>query len=499
MGGFAGAVGDLVGGAAEKLFGKSAGETAEAGVFRGVFKEADSFAQHPYAAKIYDDYQKVYRPALEKASSQIGEQSQKAGVAKSQAMIAREAHQMASDSTFGKNQVRIQSMLKAAKTQKSVAYANTLSDNLNVMFKSNQIQEGPAAGLSTFDVNMRRATKDAAGNKIEGFETPPSKYRGRHAAEDATSGMRATLAFKAAPVHAATALLNVASDAGLGNLAKTLGTIWGPGREAAIAQLKSSNAISEFTLDEMKQHEAFTKGFISKYAPGSAGEFIHRNMYIPGMHAVRRESLLFAAQSGKYMAQEAAERLKVGDEKFALPAMKQLGLDANKIKRNNFQLDPDDISKAFYHGANNRVFLNPYDKTPSFWRQSPLWRSVNAFHGYVQSQSTFERQLIQRQWAQGDFIGIARNLAFKALVYPNVGAALYEFDRYLGGEDHDNPMQHLGLREEYTPSGQIYDAIIGKNAAKAVARTSLNTLNTLARIGVWGSTSGYSHPRLTSA
>src|ERR1700684_203006 len=117
MGGYS-AIAEGLGKVAESAFGEKAGAAVEKGGYRGVFSEARSYAQHPYANKIYDDYQKVYKPTVEKASSQIGVASQKAGVAKSQAMISQEAHKIASDTTFGKNQVRLQTMLNMAKRDK---------------------------------------------------------------------------------------------------------------------------------------------------------------------------------------------------------------------------------------------------------------------------------------------------------------------------------------------------------------------------------------------
>jgi hypothetical protein len=468
-----------------KLIGKEAGEMIERGVYRGIYSDERAFAQHPYAKKIYEDIQNVYKPKLNQFQGEIATASQKAGAVKSPSMIYSEAAQKASDHTFGSKQVRLQAMLKAVEKDKGKHAAGILSDDLQVMLQQAPLQEGGAKGQSMFDINMARGGEAAAPN------VPPAKYKPRNAAEKAVSGLRGMLAWKAAPIHATMTALNVASDSGLKNLAGTLSDIWGPSREGAIAQLKESNAIAEFTLHELRQHESFQQGIISKYADNSVGEFVHRNMYIPGMDAVRRESILVGAYSGKRMAEEAALRLQHGDEKWALQAFHHLGIDANEVKRDGFKLSQDNVRKAFYHGANNQVFLSPYDATPSFWRQSPLWRSIKAFSGYVTSQNKFERQLIMRQYRNGDFIGIARNVAMKSLAYPLVGATLFEFERLLTGNDWDDPYKHWENRLEYTPAGQVYDTIQGKNNANQFMRSVENTLDMVAKLGVFGSTAGY--------
>lgn len=505
MGGIYSSIAELAGSTIGKAFSKDAGsvvgktagqELIESGVYRGIFSEQRAFEQHPYAQKIYQDYQQHYKPKVNQYENHIAAAAQAKGQAPEMHEINRAASKQASKEVFGPNQERLQSMLKAVERDKGKNHADILSNHLQVMLKSAPIEEGPAKGRSLFDINMARGglgngARSYSAEAAPGFDAPLSPYRGRQGYETAIGKARATLAYKAAPIHMANATLNIASDSGLGNLFKTLGTIWGPGRQGAIAQLQHSDAISEFNLQEYTQHLEFQKSGVAKYAPGSVGEFIHKNMFIPGMSAVRRETILMAAHSGKLMAQEATSRLKAGDRQWALPALNQLGLDANKLTAQNFQLTADDIQKAYYHGANSKVFLDPYDRTPTFWRQSPLWRSTKAFSGYITKQNAFERDLILRQYRQGDFVGIARNLALKAAVYPVVGATLYELDRLLTGEDWDDPKKHYANRLEYTPAGMAYDLVAGRNNAVNTARTTINTLDMLARLGVWGATTGY--------
>jgi len=494
MGGIYSGLADLAAGTIGKVFSKEAGsvtgktvgqEMIERGVYRGLYSDERAFAQHPYANKIYQDIQKVYKPKFNQFQNEIAADAAKTGVAKPSGQVISEAAQKASEHTFGKNQVRLQAMLKAVERDKGKHAAGILSDDLQVMLKQAPMQEGPAKGQSMFDINMGRGGEDKAP------QIGPTPYKPQSTAEKGVSGLRGVLAYKAATLHAAMTGLNVASSSGLKNLAQTLSDVWGPSREGAIAQLKESNAIAEFNLGEMRQHEQFKQGIISKYADNSAGEFIHKNMYIPGMHDVRRESILIGAQSGKRMAEEAALRLQHGDKKWALQAFHQMDIDANEVTRDGFKLSPDNLRKAYYHGANSQVFLDPHDATPSFWRQSPLWRSVKAFSGYIASQNKFERQLIMRQYRQGDFIGIARNVAMKSLAYPLVGATLFEFDRLLTGNDWDDPYKHYENRLEYTPAGQIYDAIRGKQNAHQFMRSVENTLDMVAKLGVFGSTAGY--------
>lgn len=462
-------------------------KSIESGLYKKVFAPQRAFEDNPYAKDIWTDYNNTYKPKVNKYISEGTQVAKATGSTKPVEDIYRDAHKKASLETFGPNRVTIQSMLKHVEKTQGKNRADILADHFNIEFKEEQMKTGNKAGLSGFDADMRKSVDGGSG-----FETPPSPYKGRKGYENTISSLRATLAYKAAPIHMANTLLNVATNDGLVALGKTLNQVWNPSNRAgAEQQLLASNAISELWMNPYREKAKFDAGVISKYAPGSVGEFLHRNMFIPGMSAVRHESIMMGAQSGKLMAEEAVQHLQAGNEKWALPALHDLGLDANKIKRNNFQLDQEDIDKAFYHGANNRVFLDPYDATPTFWKQSPLWRSMKAFTGYITKQSAFERNTIMRQYRQGDFIGIARNIALKSLVYPIVGSTIYEFDRLLSGEDWDDPAKHYENRIEATPAGVAVDLLTGRNEAVNSAKTAMNTIDMLGRLGVWGGTTGY--------
>ena len=319
--------------------------------------------------------------------------------------IQKVAKQKASDDVFGMHKARIQSMLKqVAAVDRNKA--DVLSNHLNIMFEESAPEKGFNKGKSKFDIAMARG-------KSQGFDTPSSPYKPQHPVEKGLRMLRKGLAFKAAAIHGATTALNLLNEDGLVKTLTTMKDIWGPGRQATIARIQASDAISEIMINPLKEHAAFQAGKISKFAPGSVGAFVHRNMFIPGMSMVRRESIYAAANTGKLLAEEAAQHLKAGNDKWALPALRSLGLDASKIKSQQFQLLPDDIEKAYYHGANNRVFLHPYDSTPTFWRQSPMYRSIKAFSGFIAKQWEFEKRVAYKQFQQGDFAAIATEYSFE--------------------------------------------------------------------------------------
>lgn len=503
MGGFYNSVARLAGEGAEKIastFGAKAapeiGEAIESGVYKKLLQPARSFEDHPYAARIYQDYHNEYKPRVEKYKS-IGTQQASAFPtghpnAPSIGDITKQAHKRAALEVFGPNRVRIQSMLKNVEATQGKNRADVLADHFNILFQEEARTSGPNR-MSQFDADMRGGYGKKQ-TSAEGIETPTSPYKGKSEEgwERNIGRIRATLAYKAAPIHMANTLLNVATSDGGIALLKTMNQIWNPSNRAgAEAQLLTSNAISEMWLNPYKEKLAFDASKIKQYAPGGVGEFIHKNMFIPGMSNVRYESIMMGAQAGKTMAEEAAAHLAQGNKKFALPALRELGLDPAKLAAQNYQMLPDDIEKAYYHGANNRVFLDPYDKTPTFWRQSPLWRSMKAFTGYVSSQGAFERRTLVRQYKQGDFIGIARNIALKSMVYPLVGSTIYEVDRLASGEDWDDPAGHLGSRLEATPAGMIYDAVAGKERSASAAKTALNTLDMIAKLATFGNGAGY--------
>lgn len=490
MGGFANSFAH----AASEAVGKVAPaleKDAEAAIQRGLFNPAQVFKEHPFAAKIFDDYEKEYKPRVEKYSSQNAQKLQQStapvtadaiGVAKS------EARKKATAEVFGPKRERIQQMLKTVEAQKGKNKADIMSNHFNVLFKEEAYDQGKNKGISAFDKDMMGSSKP--GSK-DGFNTPTTPYKGRNAVETFMGGIRNTLAFKAAPIHAATTALNLVKSDGLVNLSKTLYNIWGPGHDANINRILASDMISELHIQPMLEHYKFENGVISKFAPGSVGEFLHKNVFIPGMDATRRNSLYAGAESGRVMALEAANKLKAGKKQWAEQVFKTMNIDPAKVASQGFQLAPDDIDKAFYHGANNKVFLDPYDATPTFWRQSPTWRSVKAFSGYTTKQFQFERKVLQDHWAAGDYVGIARAVATNALAVPLVGALIYETDRQVMGMDHDKPLEHYKNRMEATPGVQAAMMLMGKSSSYNAAQTASNTLDMIARMGVFGNSFGY--------
>src|ERR1700688_2166738 len=162
--GLAEAAGKVVGKLAGKEAGPAASEMVERGMYRGVYSDERAFSQHPYANKIYQDIQNVYKPKLNQFQGEIASASQKAGVAKSQGMIYSEAAQKASDHTFGAKQVRLQAMLKAVERDKGKHAAGILSDDLQVMLQQAPLQEGGAKWESMFDINMARGGESVAPN-----------------------------------------------------------------------------------------------------------------------------------------------------------------------------------------------------------------------------------------------------------------------------------------------------------------------------------------------
>src|SRR5271154_4803105 len=122
MGGIYSGLADLAAGTIGKVFSKEAGtvagktvgqEMVERGVYRGLYSDERAFAQHPYANKIYQDIQKVYKPKFNQFQNEIAAAAKKSNTVMSSSDIISKASQKASEHTFGKNQVRLQAMLKA--------------------------------------------------------------------------------------------------------------------------------------------------------------------------------------------------------------------------------------------------------------------------------------------------------------------------------------------------------------------------------------------------
>lgn len=491
MGGFYNSVAKFATEATEKIgskvlgssTGKALSESVESGLYHGLFPSSKAFQDIPVAKALYDHYQGPYQEIKNKLTSQGVQAAQAAGSIKPHSEIVSEASKQAQDMAFGTNRSAIQGVLKHVEKTVSKNRADILADHLNIMFREGQDSQG----LSKFDRDMRKK----AGPDDEGFNTPPSKYQApgpieRHVLQT----KNAMLAYKAAIPHLASNLNILISD-GFQNYAKVLATNFGPSRKGAEATVLATNAISELWYNGYREKQAFDSGIIKKYAPGGVGEFIHRNMYIPGMSRVRYETLLMSAHASKLAADEAASQLMRGNDKAALPMLRELGLDANKIKTQKGLLLQDDIDKAYYHGTNARAFLNQSDNRTALSQQSAIYRVMGSFHNYVSSQANFLRRTFMRQYQQGDFVGIARNIGLMSMAFPVLGATLYESERLLTGEDWDDPLKHLGNRVEATPAGQAYDALAGRQNAASAARTAINTIDNLSHLASFGVATGY--------
>lgn len=509
MGGLYHAVADLVGDAAGKIgnfVGASKlGQDAEAGFYRTFLSDKTVFGMHPKAAELMEYHQKEYEPLVSRIESETVAKAKagtpviyKGSPAVEPAAISNFAHEQAYKAVYGEHGQVIQAVLKKVQQDKGKNAADTLADTFHIMFKQQQPDNAtklanPFTGkveLQTpFQKDMAYVSKADKKAGKTGFYAPNSPYKGENSAEKLSRAGQKMLAYHAAILHAATAPLNIyMADGGLA-LSRVLGDIWGNDRQGNINKILASNAISELVLNPLKEDIAFQNSWIGKHFPGSAGEFVHRNIFIPGLSAVRRESLLMGAQVGKNAAEEAAFRLSKGDTKFAIPALKSLDLDPIKIEQQGFKLAPEDIQKAYYHGANNRIFLHPYDATPSIWRQSPWFRSMKAFTGYVGKQGQFIRNTLTNQIQRGDYVGAARTIATLALAYPIIGALITEVERMSVGEDWDDPSKHMEGRLEATPAGMLVDKVTGKEIN--VAKSTENTIDMMAKMAAFGGVAGY--------
>jgi len=490
MGGFYNAVADLAKGAVEKIGSKVAAnpvavnrvaEGVETGLYHGMFRPEAAFQDIPAAKHLWDTYQGPYKEQVNQLTSKGVEQAKLAGGTKPAADITKEAQKQASENVFGPNRSGIQAVLKHVEKTVGKNRADILADHLNILFK-----ESPdAEGLSKFDRDMRKGNEDTR------FQTPPSKYRDPNLIEKAGRVHQSILAYKAAIPHL-TSNLNILMSDGFQTYAKVLDQTFNPStRKGAEATVLATNAISELTMNGYREHEAFKAGKISQYMPGSVGEFIHKNMYIPGMSSVRYNTLLMSAHASKLAADEAVQNLARGNGKKALPVLRELGLDPMKIQAQKFQLDASDIQKAYYHGTNVRAFLNQGEGRTALGQSSPIFRVMGAFHSYTANQARFIQNVFKRQYQQGDFVGIARNIGLMSMAFPVLGATLYEAERLLIGHDWDDPGKHLANRVEATPAGVVYDALAGRQNAASAARIALNTIDSLSHLASFGVATGY--------
>lgn len=458
-------------------------DNVETGLYHAIFKPEAAFQTHPAAQKLWQMYSGPYHELTNKYASEGVEAAKAAGSIKPSHEIESEARRKASDQVFGPKRQVIQGVLHHIANTDSYNKADILADHFNVLFKEAPMEGGRSAGLSKFDTDMRSG-------KGAKFESKPSKYQDRNMVERVANVHQRLLAYKAAIPHL-TSNLNIMLSDGFSTYAKSLAQTFGPGRKAAEAMVLASNSISELNMNGYREKQAFENGLIKKFAPGSVGEFIHRNMFIPGMNSVRYNTLLMSAHASKFAAEEAAQHLIQGNDRMAGPMFKELGIDMNKIKQQGGKLLPEDIDKAYYHGTNSRAFLNQRDKRSILWQQSPLFRTMTAFHSYVANQASFLNTTFRRQYAQGDHIGIARNIALMSTVFPVLGATIYESERLLSGNDWDDPAGHLGKRVEATPLGLGIDALTGRENGIKAGQSAMAMIENLSHLASFGVATGY--------
>jgi len=474
-------------------------EPVEHAIYTKMFADHRAFDDIPAAKALFDIHQKVYEPKVNQYKNELLKTLQQGVSAPVHPRfvphitgqlaandVTRVATKTAQEEVFGKNRSAIQAVVRHVADTKGMNRANILSDILNTMYKEEPIKPGSFnEGKSSLDVDLRRkGGKDDIDNAVH---TKLSPYRRVTDAEGVVNKARSLIAYKAALPHSVTAFLNAATEHGVINAVKSFNDAFGPGAKGKETALFVSNAISEFFETSVREEYAFKQSKISKYMPNSAGEFIHRNFFQPGMSYTRKQNLKIGAYSGKRLAEEAAGLLAAGKKiKWATEAFRKMDLDINKIASQGWQLHPEDIQKAYYHGANNLAFLNPKGNTPAFWRQSPYFRAMNSFTGFIANQAAFERRVLREQWQSGDAAGIARNIVIKTLAYPVVGSMIYEAGRLAFGADWDDPGKHLRARLENTPAGVIVDKLAGKENNASSLEILENTLDMASHIGALG-------------
>lgn len=463
-------------------------EDVESGLYHAVFKpEAAFYSAGQVGSKLWEAYSGPYHELTNKYTAQATQTAKAAGSVTPHEDIIRAGKKQAADQVFGPNREVIQGALKHIEKTLGKNKADILSDHFNVLFRESPFEEGKNAGLSRFDVDMRRKTKLSQDNV---FESPPSKYRGVGTAEKVAQIHQKVLAYKAAIPHLASNLNILMSD-GFATYGKAIAQTFGPGRKAAEAQVLATNSISELGLQGYIEKQKFDKGIIKQFAPNSVGEFIHRNMYIPGMNAVRYNTLMMSAHASLLAAKEAGEHLVQGNTRRAIPMLRELGLDPAKIAAQKGQLLPEDIAKAYYHGTNTRAFLNQSDRRTILGQQSGLYRVIGAFHTYVSNQRAFIGQVFRQQLQQGDYLGIARNISLMTMAFPIVGATIAEAESLLIGKDWSDPTQAYENKLHNTYAGYAYDKLTGKQNAIGSAQAAVGTIEMLAHIASFGVATSY--------
>lgn len=344
-----------------------------------------------------------------------------------------------------------------------------LTDHLGIYFhdeqyhsKNNRWTSAIPADLSKFKPFKEIAFKPSS------YKKPGNTER---LAQKVASG---AFAYKAGIAHTPQAFVNSLLNARASSLVNTIGEIFGSGYASAKSQLIASNAIGNVLFHEYAQQYNFRNGVISKFLPGSVGEFIHSNYMIPGINAARSMGMIISGLVGKYDAEYAARAVVTGQEKRAALILDRMGINWKDVQQRGGQLTQNEREKAMRSMIQQNMFRDREGARTKVSAATPMGRLFYLFHSFTNMQSRMVVDSARRNLLQvHDPAMLVQNLAALAVVMPTVGNAIYSIDRTVTGKT-EHPI----------------DDFTGREKAMYSARNTAEVIESIAHMGGFGSAYG---------
>lgn len=342
-----------------------------------------------------------------------------------------------------------------------------LTDHLGIYFHDLMYQNPKSKGWnSTLSSDLSKS------KALAGIKFAPSTYsapgqgsstvmnRAEVPLEKIASG---AFAYKAGLAHAPQSLVNGLQNARASSLIKAIGEIFGSGYKGAKSQLIASNAVGSMLFHEYSQMYNFKSGAIAKLAPGSVGEFVHKNWLIPGMDAARNMGMVISGLTGKYDAQYAAHAVMNGQEKRASLILERMGIKWQDVKARGGQLTQYEQEQAMRSMIQQNMFRDRNRYQTKLGASTPIGRLFTIFHSYAVMEGNLITESIKRNMFQmHDPAMLLQQLATLAVVIPTVGNAIYSIDEAWTGRN-EHPVDNFVGREKAIYEGhqaaEIFKAI----------------------------------------
>jgi len=435
------------------------------------FFSFDSQATGKSGQLLKDSFYKVLLPEHDKQLSIIQKLNQTGGSNLSPAEVRSQAMDRAKDNVYGKDKGNLARIMHAVKLEHGPAKVTQLTDYMGILLHE-QAYAVPKTAIKTSETASALAKHPLF--KDSDVQFNPSPYRSMSDTERAIGKYTtATLAPYVALWHGPQAVLNSAFNAHLSSMTKALGDVWGPATyENTKAQMIAQNGLGHLMLDEYTQQWNFKNGLISKFAPGSIGEFLHKNWLLPGMSYVRNFNMVYSAAVGKYEAEYAARQMFKGGQglKWGSTKLGDLGIKYSDVLSRG-HLTQDDLRVAMTRMVQQNVFLESSGARARYTATTPFGRTLTMFHQYATMEGNLiTKRILDSLQNKHDPMQTLQILAALGLAFPTAGFLINNVVKGMTGRT-EHPIDDFTKQEtDYLEGKNFADAalMIGRMGAAGV-------------------------------